>query len=90
MNRGLMEVFSELLTYSRGNQFYRLKLPPAWVGKSLVDALVELKRDHNATLVAVCGEDGQIRINPQDDQFRPGRRRGRDRRKRDLALMGPA
>jgi voltage-gated potassium channel len=72
MNRGLMEVFSELLTYRRGNQFYRVKLPESWAGKPLFDAMIELKRQHNATLVAVCAADGQMRINPQDGQLQPG------------------
>jgi voltage-gated potassium channel len=72
MNRGLMEVFSELLTYRRGNQFYRLTLPDSWIGKSFLDAMMELKRDNGATLVAVCTADGPIQINPNEYEFAAG------------------
>ncbi len=72
MNRGLMEVFSELLTYQRGNQFYRLSLPESWLGRSFLEAMLELKRDHNAMLVAVCSDDGRVQINPHTHTFAVG------------------
>jgi len=72
MNRGLMDVIGELLTYRRGNQFYRIKLSESWQGKSFLDALVELKRSHNATLVAVCTAGGEVHINPDKYTFAAG------------------
>jgi voltage-gated potassium channel len=72
MNRGLMDVFSELLTYQRGNEFYRLKLPDRFAGKSFLDLFVELKRSHNAVLVSVHTADGQMFLNPPDYIFRAG------------------
>jgi voltage-gated potassium channel len=72
MNRGLMDVFAELLTYRRGNQFYRIVLPASWRGKAFLDAMVDFKRDHNAMLVAVCTADGNVLINPADYQFAAG------------------
>ena len=72
MNRGLMDVFSELLTYQRGNEFYRLKLPDRFAGKSFLDLFVELKKTHNAVLVSVHTADGQMFLNPPDYIFRAG------------------
>lgn len=72
MNKGLMEVFSELLTYRRGNQFYRIALPDSWTGKSFLDGMLELKRDHGAMLVAVCSADGNVLINPKSHTFEAG------------------
>ena len=73
MNRGLMEVFTELLTYQTdGNEFYRLKLPEEWYGKQFMELLVHLKENHNAILVAVCPQDAKMRINPADYVFAEG------------------
>ena len=72
MNRGLMDVFSELLTYQRGNEFYRLKLPDEFAGRSFLELFVELKKEHNAVLVSVHTADGQMFVNPPDYIFRSG------------------
>lgn len=72
LNQGLMEVFTELLTYERGNQFYRIPVRPEWVGMSFLELFVHLKRQHRAILVAVQTEDGQCIVNPDDHTFRGG------------------
>ncbi|MBC8868851.1 MAG: ion transporter [Planctomycetes bacterium] len=72
MNRGLMDVFTELLTYQKGNEFYRVKLPDRWVGTSYMDTFVELKRSYNAILVSVHTADGQMFVNPPDYEFCDG------------------
>ncbi len=72
MNRGLMDVFSELLTYQKGNEFYRVTLPDVWVGRSYLELFTELKTTHNAVLVSVQRADGQMLINPKDHQFSSG------------------
>ncbi len=72
MNRGRMDVFTELLTYQTGNEFYRIKLPERWVGASYVDVFVELKKTQNAVLVSVHTTDGQTLVNPTDHEFRAG------------------
>ena len=51
MNRGLVDVFSELLTYRRGNQFYRIRLPEAWQGTAFIDVMVDLKRDDTLAVI---------------------------------------
>jgi voltage-gated potassium channel len=72
MNGGLMGVFSELLTYQRGNEFYRTALPAAWVGKTFMDLFVELKREHNAVLVAVHTAADEMIVNPSEHIFASG------------------
>ena len=72
MNRGLMDVFSELLTYQKGNEFYRLKLPERLSNTSYLDLFIELKTKHNAVLVSVHSKDGQMFINPTEYTFREG------------------
>ncbi len=71
MNRGLMGVFSELLTYERGNQFYRIPVPASWVSRNFDDVFSEIKRSHDAILVAVHGRGG-LDINPVGYQFSSG------------------
>lgn len=72
MNGGLMGVFSELLTYQHGNEFYRLPVPSAWHGKSFMDLFVEVKQTHNAVLIAVHTDANQMIVNPANHTFGPG------------------
>ncbi|MEO8493536.1 MAG: ion transporter [Planctomycetota bacterium] len=72
MNRGLMGVFSELLTYQHGNEFYRTKLPAAWCGKSFNELFIQLKQTHNAILVAVHLAAGEMVVNPVNHTFVAG------------------
>ncbi len=72
MNRGLMGVFTELLTYQHGNEFYRLSLPDRYHGKSFLDLMVELKQSYNAILIAVHTDDDRLLVNPVDHEFAEG------------------
>ncbi len=72
MNRGLMGVFTELLTYTHGNEFYRLAVPANWFDKTFVAMLATLKESHNAILVAVCPKDGGLNVNPENHTFELG------------------
>lgn len=72
MNRGLMDVLSELLTYQRGSQFYRLPIPGSWQGRDFFDLFVDLKRTANAIVVAVRTAAGEFHVNPTDYQFQTG------------------
>ncbi|WP_237397123.1 NAD-binding protein [Okeania sp. KiyG1] len=65
LNRGLMGVFSELLTYERGNQFYRITITTEWVGKTFLDLFIHIKQNHNAILIAVSQPQGKFEINPE-------------------------
>lgn len=74
VNRGLGDVVSELLTSTRGNQFYKLEVPPALIGSTFLEALVSLKREHGAILLGYVDPDGQQVLNPVDHLFEAGER----------------
>lgn len=63
LNRGTLNVFSELLSYEYGHKFCRTAVPEAFVGKPFVDAFVEMKKKKNVTLVAVMDKTGKAHIN---------------------------
>ena len=58
LNPGVMEVFTELLSFQFGNQFYRHKIGAAWDGKTFFELMVHLKEAHAAILIAVTKKDG--------------------------------
>ena len=63
ITRGVMSVFSELLTREHGNRFSRCSLTNEWKGKSFLELMVHMKEVHNALLVGV--EEGEkIVVNP--------------------------
>ncbi|MGB3534970.1 MAG: ion transporter [Microcoleaceae cyanobacterium] len=69
LNHGLMGVFTELLTYEGGNNFYRIPVKPEWVGKSFLELFLELKQTYNAILIAVDQGQGQFQVNPSQYTF---------------------
>lgn len=72
MNRGLMSVVTELLTFERGNQFYRMPAPAAWEGRPYAEAFLELKQEYNAVLIGVYRAGEEITVNPAEHQFAAG------------------
>jgi len=73
LNRGLIGIFSELLTHERGSQFYSVEIPEAWTGRDVMDLFVHLKRQHNALLVAVHEpESDKHNVNPDHYEFQGG------------------
>jgi voltage-gated potassium channel len=68
ITRGVMSVFSELLTREHGNRFSRCSLTPDWKGRSFLELMVHMKEEHNALLVGV-EEDERIVINPTSYVF---------------------
>ncbi|MGK7922578.1 MAG: ion transporter [Trichodesmium sp.] len=69
LNKGLISVFSELLTYERGNQFYRITITSEWVGKTFFELFIHIKQIHNAILIAVSQPNSKFKINPNDYIF---------------------
>ena len=63
ITRGVMSVFSELLTREHGNRFSRCSLTSQWKGKSFLELMVHMKEVHNALLVGV-EEGDKIVVNP--------------------------
>lgn len=72
MHEGLVGVFNELLTYQRGNQFYRIVLPSDWFGRSFDDLFLEIRKQHSAILVAIHPRDGEVIMNPKSYTFADG------------------
>ncbi|MCA9153151.1 MAG: ion transporter [Planctomycetales bacterium] len=72
MNKGMIGVFSELMTYQHGNGFFRVPLPASWVDRPFVDVLTELKQRHEAILVAAETPQGRMLVNPRDHHFSAG------------------
>ena len=70
MKRGLISVFSELLTYERGNEFYRVPIPASWVGASFDEKLVEVRKSDNLILIAVHSSGEEPIVNPESYTFR--------------------
>ncbi len=69
--RGVIKIVDELLTASRGNQFYKILTPPHLVGKTFFEALLDIKKHRNSILMAVeAGRDGatpELMTNPAND-----------------------
>jgi voltage-gated potassium channel len=70
-NRGLTDVFMELLTVQVGNEFFKVELPDDWNGLTFWGASQRLKAQHDAILVAVeRWHEGFRRsmVNPPQDE----------------------
>ncbi|MDC0832955.1 NAD-binding protein [Geitlerinema sp. CS-897] len=70
LSPGLLRLFSELMTYERGNQFYVFNIPEEWVGQTFFDLFVYLKKTQNAILVGVHDLDGGFFVNPDRYVFK--------------------
>jgi len=65
-NRGISNVLQELLTSKFGQQFYRRTAPDEIVGKTVKEAMMILKENYDATLLAIEGEDSErMIVNPK-------------------------
>jgi len=72
LNHGLGGVLEELLTHQHGQVFHRVSVPDEWAGKNYLDRMIDLKKNHNATLVAVQHQSGEMIVNPDDHIFEIG------------------
>lgn len=71
-NCGIVSVINELLTASYGDQFFRCPVPAELVGVDVGRSISLLKRDYNATLLAVDLYEDQVagiavKVNPPTD-----------------------
>lgn len=71
ITRGVMKVFSELLTHEHGNRFTRCHVPKKWQGKTFLELMTHMKEEHDALLVAVQKGDDTV-VNPKDYVFHGG------------------
>jgi voltage-gated potassium channel len=65
---GLTQLVTDLVTHPIGHEFYRVPPPDSIVGRTVEEALTLLKREHNATLVAILSEGVRFDINPDADR----------------------
>lgn len=72
MKRGLISVFGELLTYQRGNEFYRVPIPESWVGTRFGEKLGDAQERHHVILVAVQSPGAEPVVNPERYTFQAG------------------
>jgi voltage-gated potassium channel len=63
ITRGVMSVFSELLTREHGNRFSRCSVTKTWKGRTFLDLMIHMKEKHNALLIGV-EQDEKIVVNP--------------------------
>ncbi|MGQ4808821.1 hypothetical protein NKDENANG_02210 [Candidatus Entotheonellaceae bacterium PAL068K] len=63
LDHGVTRVVSELLSTS-GHELYLTPTPRAVVGKTFLEALQQIKRDHDALIVAVQPAGGSVHTNP--------------------------
>ncbi|MGC9505292.1 ion transporter [Baaleninema sp.] len=70
LSPGLLKMFSELMTYERGNQFYVFDIPEEWEGQTFFEFFVHLKKTQNAILIGVHDLDGGFVINPDRYVFK--------------------
>jgi len=69
ITRGVMSVFSELLTREHGNRFSRCSLTGKWKDRTFLELMVHMKEEHNALLVGV-EQDEKIVVNPTSYIFK--------------------
>ena len=72
-NYGIISVLNELFTSKYGNQFFKIQVPPAWMGKNAMELYVWLKKKYNAILLSVENRkdnpknaNGSV-VNPEED-----------------------
>lgn len=70
MNKGLIGILGELMTYQHGNEFYRLPIPNSWVGASFDEKLTDVKKSSEIILVAVHSQGNSPVVNPRNYHFR--------------------
>ena len=66
LDHGVTRVVSELLSNKYGNQFYKIKCPDEYIGKTFNSILVGFKNDHNGIVVGIEKVD-KFLTNPRGD-----------------------
>ena len=69
---GLAALVTDIVSGGEGSELYRVELPPDYVDLSLEDLSARLRRDHNATLIAVARGGRSLTNPPSDFRLAPG------------------
>jgi voltage-gated potassium channel len=64
LDPGVTRVVSELLSNRAGNELYLTPVPNGLVGSSFIDALTQIKQQHDALVIAIQCGDGTHLTNP--------------------------
>lgn len=68
LNHGISRIVSELLSTQYGNDLYGVPVPARYVGMAFIDVFVGVKKQHQATILAVQqGKAGILISNPDVD-----------------------
>ncbi|MCB0275759.1 MAG: NAD-binding protein, partial [Calditrichaeota bacterium] len=68
MDHGISVVLTELVSSEQGNDLHKRALPEAFDGKTFFEVFVDMKKQHNRTVVAVQrGGDRRVVSNPPGD-----------------------
>ena len=68
MDQGISVVLTELVSSEQGNDLHKRALPEAFDGKTFFEVFVDMKKQHNRTVVAVQrGGDRRVVSNPPGD-----------------------
>lgn len=69
MDHGMSTIVSELISASYGNDLFSILVPEKLVGKELLDVMVMMKKEYNATVLGIQkGKGGELITNP-DHQY---------------------
>ncbi len=66
LHPGLASLVTDIVSGGDGSEIYRVELPDDYAELDLEDLPARLRREHNATLLAVC-RNGQTLVNPPTD-----------------------
>jgi voltage-gated potassium channel len=65
---GLSRIVGDLVTHPDGQEFHRMDVPASLGGAKVMDALIPLKQEYNALLVAIVTPSGDYVLNPPADR----------------------
>ncbi len=68
VTHGLSRVVSDLVTNPDGHEFYSFLAPRSLDGHDVGDAVAQVKRDHDALVVAIATGDAEYELNPSWDR----------------------
>jgi voltage-gated potassium channel len=63
---GLSSIVTDIVSGGEGSELYRITLPDEYIGQSIDDVAILLRRDHKATLLSV-NRGGRAFVNPGTD-----------------------
>lgn len=72
MYPGLSGVVSDMVSGGDGSELYRVELPDGYLGASIDELSERMRRDHQATVLAVSRNGSSVVNPPSDFRLEPG------------------